>query len=58
MVEPGLNPNHPNHRTSPPRVTRDMLCPKIGLTDPSARYLPVRDPRRITPASADHPPTE
>ena len=44
MVEPGLKPNQPNQSTSPPRVTMDMLWPKIGLTEPSARYLPRRGP--------------
>jgi hypothetical protein len=36
----------------------DMLCPKIGLMEPSLRYLPIRDPRSSTPARAAQPPTE
>src|SRR3989338_10860273 len=57
MVEPGLNPNQPNHKTNVPRVAKDKLWPGIGLTLPLL-YLPNRGPSNNTPAKAAHPPTE
>src|SRR5688572_15923434 len=32
IVLPGLNPNHPSHKTRHPRVAEVMLWPGIGLT--------------------------
>ncbi len=58
IVLPGLNPNHPNHRTSAPIVADVMLWPGMGLIRPSLPNLPMRGPRRITPARAAQPPTE
>ena len=58
IVEPGLNPNQPNHSTSAPSVTVDMLCPKIGFAEPSLRYLSMRGPNTSAPAKPAQPPTE
>ena len=56
IVEPGLNPNHPNHNMNVPIVASDRLCPGIALMWPLS-YLPIRGPSITTPASAAHPPT-
>jgi len=58
IVEPGLNPNQPSHKTNRPITATDMLWPGIGLTLPFAPYLPKRGPSTITPARAAQPPTE
>ena len=57
MVLPGLNPNQPSQRISPPRNTSAMLWPGMGLTVPSDLYLPSRGPSTRIPARPDHPPT-
>ena len=51
-TEPPLKPNQPNHRINIPKVARGIFAPGIALTDPSALYLPLRAPRKITPDSA------
>ena len=56
--EPPLNPNHPIHRMNVPNVANAKFEPGIGLTLPSAVYLPFLAPRIKTPANAAHPPTE
>jgi len=58
IVLPGLKPYHPSQSTMHPRNAEVMLCPGMGLTLPSFLYFPILGPRRITPVSADHPPTE
>src|SRR5882672_2706334 len=58
IVLPGLNPNQPNHRTKVPIVAAIRLWPAMGLTLPSAPYLPMRGPSIQTPTSAAQPPIE
>ncbi len=58
VVEPGLNPNHPNHKINIPRAAIGILCPRIGFIPPFFRYLPRRGPSTIVPARAAQPPTE
>src|SRR5688572_9131231 len=58
IVLPGLNPNQPNHRTKQPIVAAIMLWPGIGLTLPSAEYLPIRGPSIQAPTRAAQPPIE
>ena len=58
MVEPGLKPNQPSHRTNRPMTARDMLWPGMARGLPSLPYLPMRGPRSMAPASADQPPRE
>src|SRR5262245_50076866 len=57
IVEPGLNPNQPSHRTKQPMTPEVMLWPGIGLTLPPGPYLPRRGPSTRMPASAAQPPT-
>jgi hypothetical protein len=56
--EPPLKPNQPSHRMNVPSVASARLEPGIGVTRPSAPYLPLRAPRMIAPVSAAQPPTE
>jgi len=58
IVEPGLNPNQPNHRTSTPMAAEVMLCPGRAFTFPPRPNFPMRGPRTMTPARAAQPPTE
>src|SRR5512134_2605441 len=58
MVEPGLNPNQPNHRTNTPMAADVMLCPGMTFTLPLGPYFPRRGPSSMIPASAAQPPTE
>ena len=58
MVEPGLKPNQPSHRTNRPITARDMLWPGMARGLPSLPYLPMRGPRIRAPARAAQPPTE
>src|SRR3989338_6356715 len=58
IVEPGLNPNQPSHRTNVPIVARLRLCPGIGFIEPSSLYFPNLGPSIITPANAAQPPIE
>ena len=51
-VEPGLNPNHPNHRMNTARPTSGMLWPGITLGLPSLPYLPWRGPSSSSAAKA------
>ena len=51
-VEPGLNPNQPNHRISTASPTSGMLWPGITLGLPSRPYLPCRGPSRSRAAKA------
>ncbi len=56
-VEPGLKPNHPNHRITTPSPTRGMEWPGITLGRPLASYFPCRAPSRSRAASAPVAPT-
>ena len=58
IVEPGLKPNQPSHRTKSPMTASDMLCPGMARGLPSLPYFPMRGPKIIAPASAAQPPTE
>src|SRR3989338_97551 len=58
IVEPGLNPNHPNHRTKHPINPSERLCPGIGFAEPSLLYFPYRGPKAKMPAKPAHPPME
>ena len=58
MVEPGLNPNQPSHRTNRPMTASDMLCPGMAWGLPVLSYLPMRGPKISAPARAAQPPTE
>src|SRR3970040_2179275 len=58
MVEPGLNPNHPNQRTNTPMAAEVMLWPGMAFTLPPWPYFPIRGPRTMIPARAAHPPME
>src|SRR3989338_2597522 len=58
MVEPGLNPNHPSHRTKQPISASERLCPGIGFAVPSLLYLPYRGPKAMMPARPAQPPIE
>src|SRR3990170_5574658 len=58
IVEPGLNPNQPNHNTNTPMVAEVRLWPGIGLTWPALLYLPIRGPSIHAPVSAAQPPIE
>src|SRR5919106_5216849 len=44
MVLPGLNPNQPNQRISPPAVAVARVLPGMGLIRPSRVYFPRRGP--------------
>ena len=55
-VEPGLNPNQPNHRIKAPTADSVKLCPGIALAVPSSLYFPRRGPKTIAPAKAAKPP--
>ena len=55
--EPGLNPNHPNHRMNTPKAAAIRLWPGIAWLLPSLPYLPRRGPRAIAPTNANTPPT-
>ena len=46
-VEPGLNPNHPNHNTNTPIDAKGKLCPGIVLEVPSFEYFPILGPKTL-----------
>src|SRR3954451_15829648 len=54
--EPALKPNQPNARMKVPSCTIGMWCGMIGLTLPSAPYLPMRGPIRSDVITASAPP--
>src|SRR5580765_3933309 len=55
-VDPGLNPIHPNTRTSVPTTTYPRLWPGNAFGDPFLLNLPMRGPMMIARARAVHPP--
>ena len=57
MVEPALNPNHPNHNIKTPRAASGKLWPLISCGTLSI-YLPTLGQTYKAPARAAHPPTE
>ncbi len=58
IVLPGLKPNHPSQRMSPPSVTLVMLWPRIVCGSPRLVNFPNRGPRMIAPVRAAQPPIE
>jgi hypothetical protein len=57
-VEPPLNPNQPNHRTSVPNIAIGRFDGLMGTGVPSAANRPSRGPTTMAAASAAQPPTE
>ena len=37
--DPGLNPNHPNHKMKTPSAPKTKLCPGIAFDFPSVYFL-------------------
>ena len=55
-VDPGLNPNQPNHKIKHPIAASGILCPGIVFGLPSALYFPNLGPSTIAAARAANPP--
>ena len=54
--EPGLNPNHPNHKINAPTEAKGKLCPGRVLELPSFEYFPILGPKTMAAAKAENPP--
>jgi hypothetical protein len=44
--DPGLKPNHQNHKINTPKAPNIKLCPGIAFTVPSVLYFPILGPTK------------
>jgi hypothetical protein len=56
--DPGLKPNHPNHKINTPKAPNIKLCPGIAFTVPSVLYFPILGPTKAAATNDAQPPTE